>query len=77
MSRKDYQLIATALGRGVIKADDKQSAREVAKAVAIDLHTANSRFDYDRFMDWVDEVVRGDRNEWTGAKQAHTGTVAA
>lgn len=72
MSKKDYELIATTLGR--VKASVIQDgAFEPGITLATDnlaqaLRETNARFDPNRFREWVDEVARGERDEWTGRK---------
>ena len=73
MTRKDYQALATAIGRGIIVATDhgatpEDGAAAVAEAIISELAAENRQFDPARFRDWVAEIVAGQRNAYTGKK---------
>lgn len=75
MTRKDYEAIATALGRALrFTGHTSESGPISAEAAAMiyevtwELAFTNPRFDRDRFIAWVWEVADGKRYEGTGQR---------
>lgn len=71
MTKKDYELLATSLGRyahNVQSDSDKELILSVANNLSLDLRRTNPRFSPDRFNEWVREVANGTRNRITGQR---------
>ena len=69
MSKKDYQLIATTLGRSARNANtlpERVAIFAAADELGREMRSTNSRFSTDLFSDWVREVANEVRDEWTG-----------
>jgi hypothetical protein len=64
MSRKDYVALAISLGQTIRQTSDddgRANVRWAAHNIATTLKAEQPRFDYARFMDFVDDVAAGTR----------------
>ena len=71
MTKKDFELIATALGRyahNAVTDSDRELILSVANNLSWDLQRTNPRFSPSRFNEWVREVATGTRNRITGQR---------
>jgi hypothetical protein len=73
MTRKDYNLIAISLGSSLRDVQYESAAwytlKAAARTLADDLRSTNSRFDRERFLDFVLDVAEG-RRDFDGKKVA-------
>lgn len=65
MSKKDFEVLAIALGLGVRNGPQDVTAQQAQVAMLTEVVDSLAwkypRFDRDRFMSWVFEVSRGER----------------